>query len=347
MPPWPASPHGVALLNSKRLDQATIDAIVQWSKAGGPLDVPATTKIRPKGGPQVPAPRRDVVLRMPQAYAGRLSVRERLPVLRARSALHQAHVHHRLPGDAGQARRDPPRPDLPHRLVAGRPRAAKISGTDGKPGWSCYGTVDLPSTQAPRRRRHTAYPGFTGQAGLIAGWVPGQDPVDVPRALGILMQPGDALVLQMHYHYDTTPMPDRSTVSIQIDPGTDELQDDRHHQPDRAGGDPVHAGQASRRCATATPRWPSDARLYGGIGAGAEGGAARAVRQDVGGARRELQERCRVDLRATTRSPSRARSCRCSATSTRWARRSASRSIPTRRTRRYCSTSRRGTSTGR
>jgi hypothetical protein len=34
------------------------------------------------------------------------------------------------------------------------------------------------------------------------------------------MQPGDALVFQVHYHYNTTPKPDRSTVSVQLDPGT-------------------------------------------------------------------------------------------------------------------------------
>ena len=129
----------------------------------------------------------------------------------------------------------------------------KISGSDGKPGWSCYGTVEparRPSAhrsgRAARRRR-----GFTGQPGLVAGWVPGQDPVIYPEHSGILLQPGDALVLQIHYHYDTTPVPDRSTVALQTRPRHRQLQADRHHQPDRAGRDPVHA---RRRRAAVRPQ---------------------------------------------------------------------------------------------
>ena len=99
--------------------------------------------------------------------------------------------------------------------------AAKISGGDGKPGWSCYGSANLPSTQHDRAEGKASK---TGQAGLIAGWAPGQDPVIYPDHSGILLQPGDALVLQVHYHYDTAPVPDQSTVSIQTDPGTDNLK---------------------------------------------------------------------------------------------------------------------------
>jgi hypothetical protein len=61
-------------MGSKRLDPATIDAFVNWSRAGGLLDVPASTKIEPKGGPKLPAPRRDLVLPMPEPYAGSQSV---------------------------------------------------------------------------------------------------------------------------------------------------------------------------------------------------------------------------------------------------------------------------------
>ena len=68
MPPWPASTaRRRAARHSKRLDQTTIDAIVKWSTAGGPLDVPADDEDQaPKGGPPVPTPRRDVVLQMPR-----------------------------------------------------------------------------------------------------------------------------------------------------------------------------------------------------------------------------------------------------------------------------------------
>jgi polyisoprenoid-binding protein YceI len=268
MPPWPASAHGVALMDSKRLDPATIDAIVKWANAGGPLDVPATTRILPKGGPPVPEPRRDIVLRMPQAYAGSLSVPNdyRCFVLDAHITKptfmtgyevmpdHRAEIHHA---------------QIFHVDSSQVAAAAKISGTDGKPGWSCYGTVDLPSTQ----RRHSDHrvPGFTGQAGLVAGWVPGQDPVIYPEHSGVLLEPGDALVLQMHYHYDTTPIPDRTTISIQTDPGTANFKKIDIINPIAPVEIPCMPGVDAPLC-NRNAALADDVRLYGGIGSAAEAG---------------------------------------------------------------------------
>src|SRR5262249_52018600 len=73
MPPWPASDVGVALNHSKRLDQKSVDELVKWSKAGGPLDLPASTKVTATRVPEGDPPRNDVVMKMPQAYTGSLS----------------------------------------------------------------------------------------------------------------------------------------------------------------------------------------------------------------------------------------------------------------------------------
>ena len=73
MPPWPASTVGVPLNHSKQLDPKTLAAIVKWSKAGGPLDVPPSTPVKPTKGPQGTPPRQDVVMKMPQAYTGSLT----------------------------------------------------------------------------------------------------------------------------------------------------------------------------------------------------------------------------------------------------------------------------------
>jgi hypothetical protein len=269
MPPWPASPHGISLLNAKRLDQATIDAIVKWSKAGGPLDVPATTKIEPKGGPKVAAPRRDVVLPMPQAYAGSLSVPDDYrcfildPHITKPTYMtgyqvtpgHRAEIHHVQIFHVDDTQ-----------VAAGR----KISGSDGKPGFSCYGTVDLRSTK-PDPARHRLR-GFTGQAGLVAGWVPGQDPVEYPAHSGILLQPGDALVLQVHYHYDTTPVLDRSAVAIQTAPGTAKYKKIDIINPIAPVEIPCMPNQAAAPLCKRDAALADDVRLYGGIGAGAEAG---------------------------------------------------------------------------
>src|SRR5262249_51164799 len=130
--------------------------------------------------------------------------------------------------------------------------------------------VNLRSSTQHDSRRHQGR-SFTAQEGLVAGWVPGQDPVQYPAGTGILLLPGDALVLQMHYHYDTTPIPDRSSVAIQVSPGTAKLKQIEIVNPVAPVEIPCmpeqHAPLCDRNAALA-----DDVRLYGGIGAGAEGG---------------------------------------------------------------------------
>lgn len=228
MPPWPASDKGVPLAHSRKLAPKDKKAIIAWAKAGGELDVDASTRIEPTAGPEGKGPNRDIVMQMEESYAGSLSVDNdyRCFVLDPevtkrtwmtgyevtpgnREEIHHAQIFHI---DAAQAE-------------TGRER----SGSDGKPGWTCYGGASLkaspssrPATtpddgEEPRRR---SAKGFTGQAGLVAGWVPGQDPVLYPENSGVLLEPGDALVLQLHYHYDKEPEGDRSTVALQTEPGS-------------------------------------------------------------------------------------------------------------------------------
>ena len=57
MPPWPASSLGVPLLHSKAMSPADISAVAAWANAGGKLDEPADTPIKPSDGPsRAPSP---------------------------------------------------------------------------------------------------------------------------------------------------------------------------------------------------------------------------------------------------------------------------------------------------
>jgi polyisoprenoid-binding protein YceI len=229
MPPWPASDVGVALNHSKRLDQKTLTALVKWSAAGGPLDVPASTKIKATKGPAGPPPRRDIVMKMPQAYTGSLTNPNDY-----RCFVLDPHItkptymtgYEVTPGNPNEIHHV----QIFHIDQSQVEASAAVDGQDGKPGWGCYTGPSLPSRRPERTSIRPNTPetrtrrGFTGQPGLIAGWVPGQDPVIYSMHSGILLQPGDALVFQVHYHYDTTPKPDRSSVAIQIDPGTDPIK---------------------------------------------------------------------------------------------------------------------------
>ncbi|MBK5288618.1 MAG: YceI family protein [Acidimicrobiia bacterium] len=257
MPPWPASDAGVPLAHSKRLSEKTVNQIVAWAHAGGPLDIPASTKVKVRKGPTPKPPRRDAVLKMPEGYAGTLSVPNdyRCFVLDPKITEPMFMTGYQV--DPG-VRREIHHAQIFHQDARQAAESVARSGKDGKPGWSCYAS---PSGVSARRGR-----GFSGQAGLVAGWVPGQDPVIYAGNSGILMQPGDVLVLQMHYHYDTTPVPDRSTVSIQLDPGTAPIKQLDIVNPIGPVEIPCNPGQTDPLC-DRDAALAENVRVYGGFGA--------------------------------------------------------------------------------
>ncbi len=269
MPPWPASDLGVPLAHSKQLDAKTEAAILAWSRAGGPLDVPASTKITPKRGPAGTPPRRDVVLKVPKPYAGSLSVPNDY-----RCFVLDPHItkptfltgYAVTPGTPTQIHHAQIFQVSASQVAA----SAALSGQDGKPGWSCYSGPNLRSSREDRVNRRRL-PGFTGQPGLIAGWVPGQDPMIYPQRSGILLQPGDALVLQIHYHYNTDPVPDRTTIALQLDPGTAPIKELDVVNPIAPVEIPCMPGQTGLLC-DRNAAMADNVRLYGPSGAGIEPG---------------------------------------------------------------------------
>jgi polyisoprenoid-binding protein YceI/mono/diheme cytochrome c family protein len=276
MPPWPASSLGVPLQHSKALDSADISAIAAWADAGGKIDEPTDTPIKPTTPPKGSVPRDDVSMTMPQAYAGSLSNPNdyRCFVLDPHitkptymtgyqvtpqkiDEIHHAQIFHI---DAAQAS-----------------EGEAMSGSDGKPGWSCYAGPSLPDRDAFKklagaagqgRLRQGNAAGFS-QPGLVAGWVPGQDPVIYPENSGILLQPGDALVLQIHYHYDKAPQPDRSTVSLQLTPGTDPVKPINIVNPIAPVEIPCMPGVVAPLC-DRSASLANDGKLYGPLGSLAE-----------------------------------------------------------------------------
>jgi hypothetical protein len=206
MPPWPASNLGVPLLHSKALDQKSIDTLVKWASTGGKLDEPASTLVKPAKVAPGLQPRHDVVMKMPQAYTGTMAVTNdyRCFILDPKFTQPTYMTGYEVTPDQIKEIHHAQVFQVPARLV---PRVESRDAQDPGPGWQCYGG-----------------PGGISQDGLIAGWVPGQDPAVFGHDAGVLFEPGDKIVLQIHYHYDTTPTPDRSTLSIQTAPGTAHLK---------------------------------------------------------------------------------------------------------------------------
>lgn len=257
MPPWPASDKGVPLAHSKRMDQKTVDAIVAWAKGGGKLDVPGDTKVKVRRGPAPPPPRQDVVMRMDEKYIGSLSAPNDYRCFVLDPKLTEPMYmtgYEMLPNN----RREIHHVQIFHQNAEQAARSRARSGQDGKPGWGCYASPEGVA-------RRTRGGGFTGQAGLVAGWVPGQDPTIFPMHSGILLEPGDVLVMQMHYHYDTTPTGDRSAVALQLDPVDSGVKQLTVVNPIGPVEIPCMPGETAALC-DRDNALADNAKLYGGFG---------------------------------------------------------------------------------
>ena len=270
MPPWPASDKGVPLAHPNILTKAQITSIANWAKAGGKLDVSAGTLVKPSKRVQADTPRVDKRLLMPAPYLGSSDVSNdyRCFVLDPKITKPTFLTGYGFVADQVK--------ELHHAQVflfsaEQKKNALAESGKDGQPGWSCFGTPSAkgrPATAGFSRRRDA---GYSGQDNLIAGWVPGQTPTTFGKDLGVLMEPGDALILQIHYHFEGKPMADRSGLTLQLDPGTAARKKIRVVNPLAPVEIPCAPGIKAKLC-DRTEAIKDNVRLYGPIGEYAENG---------------------------------------------------------------------------
>lgn len=218
MPPWPASDAGVPLQHVARLGDDDLAALAAWSDAGGQLDVDADTEITLPDEVAERLPRQDVTMTTP-AYTGDAANPNDYRCFTLDPEITEPTFmtgYTFLPDDVRQIHHA----QVFHISEEQLADAPRLEGADDRPGWECYSGPSLrgqrPDQVDGEARRRDA--GFAGQANLVAGWVPGQSPVVFGEESGILLRPGDALVLQIHYHYAREPIPDASGLALQLDP---------------------------------------------------------------------------------------------------------------------------------
>ncbi|MFZ4518296.1 MAG: YceI family protein [Microthrixaceae bacterium] len=200
MPPWPASDVGIPMQHVRKLSDGQIATLQAWAKAGGRLDVAPSTKVTPPPEPEVTVPRADVTLRSAEPYRGSTAVRddyrcflydpkfteERFVTGTTFTPDKVEIVHHAL------VYRQP---------AATRPVLEAADAAAPGAGWPCAAGMG---------------PGAGGD--LIGGWVPGQRPQDFGEGVGFRFGPGDVLVAQIHYHYESVSPPDASTMTLEVAP---------------------------------------------------------------------------------------------------------------------------------
>ncbi len=197
MPPWRLSGlEEVAYRYRPAITDDDRQLIVDWATQGAPLDVADDTPLIARTETHR-AVNPDVVLRPQTAYPGSTRLDDyRCQIvdpdvddttwIKAIEVLpdQEANLHH----------------GIVFKLFSDvRSRAEQLDGQDGKPGWSCP-TVPLLAIPLPQ----------------LAGWAPGTGPIVLPEGVGIEMEPGDAFVVQWHYHYDSGPVEDNSGLALEL-----------------------------------------------------------------------------------------------------------------------------------
>ena len=204
MPPWPAGGDSPAFLDDRSLADDQLQAVLDWSAAGGPVDLDAEAPIAPVSG-VIGLADPDLSLVPAEPYTGSLSTTDD----------YRCQIYDPQLPDGGWITAYeflPDQSEVVHHAIGYlipaelRDRAEERDGADGKPGWSCYGSSGL------------------GDDEIFLGWAPGQDPTEMPDGSGLWVEPGTFIVVQIHYHYhghshsdDETGVPaDLSGLAIEL-----------------------------------------------------------------------------------------------------------------------------------
>jgi hypothetical protein len=111
----------------------------------------------------------------------------------------------------------------------------ELDAADPEPGYSCFGGPNGDT-------------GGGGTASQLASWVPGATGTSLPEGVGLLLEAGSVIVLQMHYNLGADgAVPDQTTVGFELAPeverpGVVQIVTDIGWMGE--GGMPIPAGEA-------------------------------------------------------------------------------------------------------
>jgi hypothetical protein len=199
MPPFPASDLSLAFEHDISLSDRDIEIITAWAAGGGAIDVAPDTPLVARSEP-FEAIERDQVVAASAPYTGDPAVPDDY-----RCLIHEIED----PEGDGEwitgIAFEPDKDEVVHHSIvytvpaAGRAEATRKDGSDGRPGWTCFGLSNLQTE------------GVTS----IGGWAPGQQPRVYPEGYGLYLPPGSFIVNQVHYHFDGPAPADQSVLVFQ------------------------------------------------------------------------------------------------------------------------------------
>lgn len=95
--------------------------------------------------------------------------------------------------------------------------AEKLDASQSGPGWSCFGGTGIPSTGPDARNQ-------LDNAPWIAAWAPGWGTGRLPEGVGVRLDAGSRVVMQVHYNLLNGRKPDRSRAVLQTVPASSPLR---------------------------------------------------------------------------------------------------------------------------
>jgi polyisoprenoid-binding protein YceI len=206
MPPWLPGGDSPAYEHDWSLTDSEIATLSEWAAAGGGLDVAPDTPLVASSQSIIPVVEDQVLSQRDGDYVGLSDETGPVLVDEYRCQVHEVEDPE---GDGTWVTGFEFRPDettvVHHSIVYVAPAGALeeingLAGSDGRPGWTCFGTSNL--------RSDGVY--------TIQGWAPGQSPTLYPEGYGIYLPAGYVIVNQIHYNFGAgeTP-PDNSQIILQ------------------------------------------------------------------------------------------------------------------------------------
>lgn len=198
MPPWPPTAECEPLRQPRVLDAAQIDTIVAWAQAGAPEGDPADAP----GDPAPPDALEsiDLTIEPGAPYTPRAGRPDDYHCFRIDPALSEDRdvvAYEVVPGTPAEVH---------HVILFQAPAAAAQRRDDEDPaeGWTCFGSADV------------------AEAEMVAGWAPGTPVTRLPDGVGVTLEAGRVLVMQVHYNLANLPegpLPDRTRVHLDLAEG--------------------------------------------------------------------------------------------------------------------------------
>lgn len=206
MPPWMPSQNSLPMQHNRSLNDYEIAVIQAWAAAGAPVGEEADY-VPPQTAYALSEVRADQVLQLEDPYVPEENVSDDYRCFAFTPDIDGPVYltgYEFLPDVAEQVHHG-----IIYLVDASASRDIdRHNYADGRVGWSCYTGTEI----------------NTRDEEFLGTWTPGTVPIEFPEGTGYLIEPGDILIVQIHYNLLAAREPDRTAVKLEYVDGNSDIQ---------------------------------------------------------------------------------------------------------------------------